>query len=72
MSHTVSGGDRLPGHIIRWCILPVLEKKVDDGIAPILVVEEHEQGPVHEPRPLVQLLKEGCEGVGVDDLLQLG
>ena len=34
---------------------PVLEEKVNDGVAAILVLEEHEQRPVHEPDALLQL-----------------
>lgn len=54
----------------RGSKVPVLEEEVDDLIAAIVVVEEDVQGPMHEPAALLQLLQDGCKGVGVDDLLQ--
>mmetsp|Transcript_14584 Transcript_14584/g.62514 ORF Transcript_14584/g.62514 Transcript_14584/m.62514 type:complete len:325 (-) Transcript_14584:21-995(-) len=35
--------------------VPLLEEQVDDGVAPVLVVEEHEQRPVHQPRARTRL-----------------
>ena len=39
---------------------PVLEEEVDDGVAAVFVVEEHEQRPVHQPHALLQLVQR-CE-----------
>lgn len=50
---------------------PVLEQVVDDEVAPVLVVEEYVEAPVHEPGALLQLLQHRHEGVAVDQLLQL-
>ena len=55
----------------QWGGLPVGQEEVDDGVAAVLVVEEHEEGPVHEPGALLQLHQHGGEGVGVDDVPQL-
>ena len=51
--------------------MPVLEEGVHDEVAPVLVVEEDVQAPVHEPGALLHLLEHRREGVGVDQLLQL-
>lgn len=51
---------------------PLLHEQVDDGVAAILVVEEHEQRPVHEPDALLQLDQQRRKGVGVDHVLQDG
>ena len=50
--------------------LPVLEEEVNDLVAAVVVIEEDVQRPVHEPASLLQLLQNGGEGVGVNDLLQ--
>lgn len=43
--------------------LPVLEEEVNDLIAPIVVIEEDVERPVHEPASLLQLLQNGGKGV---------
>ena len=50
----------------------VLEAEVDDGVASVLVIEEHEEGPVQQPRALRQLLHRVGPHLGVNDLLQPG
>lgn len=50
---------------------PLLEKQVDDCIAPILVIEEDKERPVHQPRPLLQLYQEWCKVVVINNAFQL-
>ena len=53
----------------RWCS-PLLHEEVNDGIAPILMVEEHKQSPVHEPGALLELDQKGRKGVGIKHILE--
>ena len=50
---------------------PLLEEEVDDCVPAIFMVEEDEQGPVHEPGALLQLCQDRSKGIGVDDILEL-
>lgn len=36
-------------------VSPLLKEQVNDGIAAIFMIEEHKEGPVHEPCSLLKL-----------------
>lgn len=51
--------------------VPVLEEEVDDPVPSILMVEEDEEAPVHQPYPAVELVdRRRGEAAGVNHLLE--
>uniref|UniRef100_A0A8R7QIQ5 Uncharacterized protein n=1 Tax=Triticum urartu TaxID=4572 RepID=A0A8R7QIQ5_TRIUA len=51
--------------------VPVLEEEVDDPVPSILMVEEDEEAPVHEPYPAVELVdRRRGEAAGINHLLE--
>jgi hypothetical protein len=41
--------------------IPLREEQIDDAVSSIVMVEENEQTPMHQPCPLLQLIKWGSK-----------